>query len=295
MNKQDIYNFIDRVETGCWNWTRAKDGKGYGVAYVPYRISAHRLSFEVTHGPIPAGKHVLHRCDNPACINPDHLFVGTHRDNMLDKENKGRANHVGAQGTRNGNSILTEKDVISLLRDYVSGLARKEIAAKYGIRESSVSDYTSGDAWTHLHGKHGCPTLEELSAARRISPVTEADVREVWRLHFEGKSAPEISKIVGHSVYTIDGIVLGRTWRHLPDAPTIEALRSGGVHRGFNQFSRGGDTRDLHPKTKIPSSEIPSILRRIDAGETLEAIGNTYGVKKTAIWHIKKKHAAHTD
>lgn len=267
--------------TECWEWTANKNNKGYGLfrpgGIAPKKL-AHRLSYEESFGSIPKGMVVMHTCDNPACVNPSHLIAGTQKQNMQDAAIK----------ERGGNTNLDGAEVISLLKDYVAGLPRKEIAAKHGISNLSVNDYTSGKSWKHLHGKHGCPTLAELKAASRTTPIAEDDVREIWKLHFTGKSAPEIAKIVGHSIHSIDGIVLGKTWRHLPGAPTRKALKSGGVHPGFNQFSRGANTRDIHPLTKIPSSEIPSIIRRIDAGETYEAVGRTYGVKKTAIWRINK-------
>lgn len=123
--------------------------------------------------------------------------------------------------------------------------------------------------------------------------LTDDLVREVWRLHIENKSIRAISEIVRIKQHIVADICRGRSWRHLPDAPSIEALKAGGIRRGaFNQFSNGGDTRALNPRTKIPSSEIPVILARLKEGETLQSIGDTYGVLKSAIWHIKKKHAA---
>lgn len=123
--------------------------------------------------------------------------------------------------------------------------------------------------------------------------LTEDKAREIWRLHFECKNSSEIAKIVGSSVHVVADVCRGRSWQHLPDAPSLEDLKKGGVRRGaVNQFSNGGDTRSLNPRTKIPSSEIPSILARIEAGETYDAIGKTYGVLKSAIWAIKKKHAS---
>lgn len=81
----------DEIEEGCWEWKRATNSMGYGVLTVNYRTAyAHRLAWEMENGPIPDGALVLHRCDNPRCVRPDHLFLGTHADNMADMTAKGR-------------------------------------------------------------------------------------------------------------------------------------------------------------------------------------------------------------
>jgi hypothetical protein len=91
-----IVRFFEKVEKeeNCWQWTANKNNKGYGMIYWEKHMKkmlAHRAMWEMTNGEIPAGLHVLHRCDNPSCVNPDHLFLGTHRENMQDKLAKGRA------------------------------------------------------------------------------------------------------------------------------------------------------------------------------------------------------------
>lgn len=288
--------FLDKFAQGnsdeCWNWQANTNGSGYGLLWSledKRKVLAHRYSLTYFTGiKLRPNQLVLHSCDNPACVNPAHLRAGSHKDNVADMDARGRRVVVALKGDGNPGSTLKPSEVASLLRDYIAGVPRKDIAAKYRISEYSVSDYTDGKSWTHLHGKHGCPTLEELKAAKRTTPVTEEIAREIWRLHFDGLNSRDIAKTTEQSIHAVEGLIAGKTWRHLPDAPSIESLKSGGVRRGFNQFSNGGNSRDLHPCTKIPSSEIPAILARIDAGETLQAIGKTYGVKKAAIWRIKK-------
>lgn len=98
--------FWDKVCFGqpdaCWEWAGARKGsQGYGefgVNRMP--ATAHRVAWELTHGPIPDGLFVLHRCDNPPCCNPAHLFLGTHQDNMADRDAKGRVAHGDAHYTR---------------------------------------------------------------------------------------------------------------------------------------------------------------------------------------------------
>ncbi len=85
------------TNTGCWNWTLSAFKGGYGAFRIDNgkQVSAHRAAYQLLVGPIPEGIHVLHKCDNPRCVNPYHLWLGTHRENMLDKMNKGRDNVKG--------------------------------------------------------------------------------------------------------------------------------------------------------------------------------------------------------
>lgn len=79
----------------CWEWEGGKDNCGYGRFNHSLEVLAHRISYQLLYGRIEKEIHILHRCDNPGCINPDHLFVGTHQENMIDKMKKGRARHFG--------------------------------------------------------------------------------------------------------------------------------------------------------------------------------------------------------
>ena len=93
--------YITEPNTGCWIWIAALSNKGYGKIGRGMRQDghepAHRISWELNYGPIPEGLHVLHKCDNPPCVNPNHLFLGTHGDNMRDSVTKGRADSKTAR------------------------------------------------------------------------------------------------------------------------------------------------------------------------------------------------------
>jgi len=130
----------------CWLWTAAQDGKGYGVFNIGHHRTsrAHRVSWVLRHGPIADEACVLHTCDVPTCVNPDHLFLGTRADNMADCHRKGRVQ----QGARHYMTKLTEADVHAI-RAAVGSCA--EIGRRFGISPSSVCMIQNGRRWGGLH------------------------------------------------------------------------------------------------------------------------------------------------
>lgn len=136
----------------CWIWTGTKGAKGaegdyYGqIRNGRRRSQTHRLSWEIHRGPIPEGVHVLHKCDNPPCVNPNHLFLGVQRDNNLDCVAKGRNNI----GERNGQAKLT-KDNIKCIREMVAdGSLQREVASLFHISRCHVSDIVNRKRWRHV-------------------------------------------------------------------------------------------------------------------------------------------------
>jgi hypothetical protein len=105
---------------------------------------AHRFSYLTYIGPIPDGLQVLHKCDNPPCINPDHLFLGTHKDNMADMADKGRANGGAPKGERHGRTHLAKADVLAIRSDPRPG---RVIAREYGMSKSAIYYIKSGETW----------------------------------------------------------------------------------------------------------------------------------------------------
>lgn len=126
--------------TGCRLWTASKRRKGYGrVAFGRGTISSHRAAWLVRHGSIPEGLFVLHRCDTPGCINPDHLFLGTHAENMADRAVKRRQ----AIGERNGAAKLTDDQVREILRTKRPGHAA-DLAERFGVSTSLIHQICAG-------------------------------------------------------------------------------------------------------------------------------------------------------
>lgn len=139
---------VDEI-TGCWNWVPPLHHSGYATLHADGRTRrAHRVSYEVHCGPIPDGMCVCHRCDNPKCINPEHLFLGTTAENVADRESKGR--HNSPKGEEHGCAKLTDQEVIAIRRE--SGASHREIAAKYGVSRTTVTEVRSGVRWKHVRG-----------------------------------------------------------------------------------------------------------------------------------------------
>jgi hypothetical protein len=141
--------FWAKVERGdgCWTWTASRyTANGYGQFFVAWvngatvTTTAHRVSWELTHGPIPDGSWVLHRCDNRSCVRPDHLFLGDHDANMADMARKGRS----------GRAKLTAAKVAEVRRRLAVGEKHRTIAADFGVSRSAVTRINSGRIWRHV-------------------------------------------------------------------------------------------------------------------------------------------------
>src|SRR5271169_284510 len=105
--KLTLMNRCRLAENGCWEWVGSQDAHGYGLIFRGKCTRAHRVAYEAYHGRIPKGLHILHGCDNPSCINPDHLRAGTQKENMADRDERGRRD---VRGEQIGTSKLTAAD-----------------------------------------------------------------------------------------------------------------------------------------------------------------------------------------
>lgn len=131
-----------QVTPGCWKWTGSKNKYGYGRFWLAGAIvGAHRVSYELYVGQIPEGMCVCHRCDNPECVNPDHLFVGTHQENMRDMAAKGRNFTPALKGQANGMAKLTNEQIAAIRQD---GRKVTAIARAYGVAHQHVSKIKLG-------------------------------------------------------------------------------------------------------------------------------------------------------
>lgn len=142
-------------ETGCWEWQGCKRS-GYGRTIIGSRTDGtrrtectHRISYMLNYGEIPKGMEVCHKCDNPSCINPDHLFLGTYKDNAMDCLNKGRM--YNPKGEKQGRSKLKEVDVATAREEYLKGeVSSRELAKRYNVSRKTMWDALTGKTWKHV-------------------------------------------------------------------------------------------------------------------------------------------------
>jgi hypothetical protein len=150
--------FWEKVAKGepgsCWEWQGSRDELGYGFFRVRSNETmrkAHRVAWELTYGPIPPGQQVCHRCDNPPCCNPADLFLGTHADNMADRNHKGRSTkgRIAHCGEHSGRAAkLTLVDVQDITRSYAAGgISQRELGIRYGVSQTQIGRIIRGDRW----------------------------------------------------------------------------------------------------------------------------------------------------
>lgn len=139
--------------TGCWLWNASTLPSGYGQFCLAGKMKgAHRVAYELYIGPIPDGLHVLHACDVTWCVNPEHLFLGTHRDNMQDMTSKGRGKFPVLYGEDHYMAKLTSEQVLEIHRRAHAGELQSSIAAAYQISQMTVSAIKTGRLWVHVTG-----------------------------------------------------------------------------------------------------------------------------------------------
>lgn len=138
-----MHTFIKKIEISedCWSWRGAKQGKGYGRFWNGRRlVLAHRFSYEFFTGTIPRGALVCHICDNPSCVNPKHLFLGTHKDNAIDMISKGRG--------RNQTTKLSFKIADRIRKEYSTGnISQRKLAKKYEVSQAQINDIIKFKCW----------------------------------------------------------------------------------------------------------------------------------------------------
>lgn len=143
-------NFIVGEKSKCWNWTGSKSGGRYGTIQTGgIQLAAHRVAWQMENGKIPRGKYICHHCDNPACVNPNHLFLGTPKENSRDRETKQRSNRP--YGEQHANSKLNAKRVLKIRKILASNeKSAAETARLFGVNESTICKIKNRKSWKRL-------------------------------------------------------------------------------------------------------------------------------------------------
>lgn len=193
--------------SGCWLWMRL-GRRGYGSFRVNGRMETpHRVSWAYHCGPIPDGLCVLHHCDNPPCVNPAHLRLGTQLDNAADREARGRGNHIC--GEDHGQVKLTLAIVRKIL---ASDETAPMLAARYGVRPGAVRDVRSRRTWKHVNDHCVVPAGPAIGGRNPSSKLTESDVRLI---RSSSKPSRALADQFGVSLACVGFVRTRRTWRHV--------------------------------------------------------------------------------
>jgi antitoxin component HigA of HigAB toxin-antitoxin module len=202
---------IEDDAQACWPWTGSANGKGYGAVCINgKRRAAHRVVYEICNGPIPPGLEIRHTCDNPGCVNPAHLLVGTHSQNMRDMSERGRT----------GGMILSDADVFEVRRLYLQcAVKQSDLASRFGVSKSAISSVVRGKNFARM----GAPPAELLKAAYanarhrngnpKMSPETVQKVRAEYAQG--GVTMRALAAKHGASPMAICWAIKRKSWKRL--------------------------------------------------------------------------------
>ncbi len=232
-SEADLKRFWSKVSkenewfAGCWEWTAATN-KGYGV----FRLSlnknvskcfiAPRIAYYIKHRTLADGLCVCHHCDNPLCVNPEHLFLGTAQDNNDDKTSKWRHTY----GERNTWAKLTEKQVHEIMVLHsVNKISMSKIAPMFGVTRKAISMIISGERWKHVQPSKECIAGAKIphkwhlvGEKHRMAKLSEEQVQRIRVMVYTSRlSIPKVAKKFGVSHHAVRNIISGKTWKHLPE------------------------------------------------------------------------------
>jgi len=202
----------------CWEWLAHRNPRGYGMfMYENSAQLAHRISYMMEYGEIPYGLLVCHKCDNPACVNPNHLFLGTPNDNMKDMVKKNRQN----QGEEVYTSKLNENIIREILYGINNGVYKSisQIKKKYNVGKTTIVDL--------LHSKNWKPIIHEVEKELNLNVIdlynkitkkrmNEQTVIKIRELISQGYSNTYIGKLLGYARNTIANIRSCKSWAEVP-------------------------------------------------------------------------------
>lgn len=208
----------DRVkvdENGCWIWQGFKDKRGYGFTRLGNdrkTKSAHRFSYKTFRGEIPEGLCVCHRCDNPSCINPDHFFLGTHKQNSQDAAQKNRMTH----GVRVNTAKLSEQQVLEITRRYAAGERTMVLVSEFGVSKHAIRRVLNKGNWRQVDRED--VTLRNPRRPGVDNPAAKLDDEKVGQIRaLQGQSsAASVGRMYGVTGSCVFAIWSRKSWKHVP-------------------------------------------------------------------------------
>lgn len=181
----------------CWNWIGTLNDSGYGKFCIKHQMKyADRVSYYLHYGSYDPKLFVCHKCDNPQCVNPNHLFLGTSKDNMQDAKNKCRT----CIGSKNATSVLNESLVHNLIKDILIGKYNNlnQICKEYQLSETAIKNILNGNTWTHVTSKYD---LKDIKSRIIKTRRTQKEIDELYQYIFEqlelGQTTVSLSKELG--------------------------------------------------------------------------------------------------
>jgi hypothetical protein len=204
--------YIPEPNSGCWLWTGALFGSGYGAFK---RQHAHRFSWEMHYGPIPEGLLACHKCDVRCCVNPEHLFIGTYSDNANDMVRKGRGNP--ARGERARTARLTEEQVEAIRLD---PRRLRIIGEEYGVDRSYIWKIKRAWHWKHSHAENPEEATRRtrgyaFQAHGETHSKAKLTEKEVLAIRQDERPSRVLGRLYGVSHHTILSIRNRTIWKHL--------------------------------------------------------------------------------
>lgn len=214
--------------TECWLWTAYRNAGGYGQFHAGRsNFYAHRFAYETMVGRIADGIVLRHQCDTPACVNPAHMLLGTHAENVADKVRRGRVpngeahcSHLHPErvpfGEDQGNAKLSEEQAREILKARMQGESHGSLARRFGVGRTAISNLCSGRRWGRMEAERPPRFAVKLLGSDVPSAVlNEARVREIRAAAAGGERIASIARRLAMSPSQISNIVHRRQWRHV--------------------------------------------------------------------------------
>jgi predicted XRE-type DNA-binding protein len=211
IDKEVIKRFWRYVFTtsNCWEWKGTKQKRGYGKLKIKTKTYlAHRVSYFIHFGVCPNTQLVTHKCDNPNCVRPDHLQLGTHKDNTKDRVVRNR----GAVGEKHGMCKLSDTQVKAILTQ-LAYKTQNQIACDYGVDQTTISDLITRTRQNFTHTKRDLLIAAKTSVENRNKKLTTHDVVDIKIKLQAGQTQTKVAQEYGVNVSTINKIALNKNWK----------------------------------------------------------------------------------